>query len=71
MKDVAEILHVGPCDKEVPTIKRLTDFVREQGYEVVGPQEEEFLKGALSGRGDQEKYARRFRYQVRKLRERG
>lgn len=40
---VAEILHLGPYAAEQPTIARLLAFIREQGYEVDGPHEEEYL----------------------------
>lgn len=65
--EVAEILHVGPYDKEKPTIKRLMDFVKEQGYEVVGDHEEEYIKGpTMYGKGDPEKYLTIIRYRVKK-----
>ncbi|HEX9094710.1 MAG TPA: GyrI-like domain-containing protein [Candidatus Dormibacteraeota bacterium] len=40
---VAEILHLGSYAAEQPTIRRLLAFVHEQGYEVDGPHEEEYL----------------------------
>lgn len=40
---VAEILHLGPYAAEAPTIARLLSFIHEQGYEVQGPHEEEYL----------------------------
>lgn len=39
----AEILHLGPYDKETPTIERLLAFIRESGYEIAGDHEEEYL----------------------------
>ena len=63
--EVAEILHVGPYDKEEPTLKRLTDFISEQGYTIAGDHEEEYIKGpSMSGPGDPEKYITILRYQV-------
>ena len=43
--EVAEILHVGPYAEETPTIAKLHEFIRESGYEIAGPHEEEYLKG--------------------------
>lgn len=40
---VAEALHVGPYAEEGPTIERLHRFIEEQGYEVAGMHEEEYL----------------------------
>ncbi|MBI2916609.1 MAG: GyrI-like domain-containing protein [Chloroflexi bacterium] len=40
---VAQILHLGPYDQEYPTIERLHQFIAEQGYEVAGDHEEEYL----------------------------
>lgn len=40
---VAELLHVGPYTAEGPTVARLQAFVAEQGFEIVGPHEEEYL----------------------------
>lgn len=66
--EVAEILHVGPYDKEEPTMKRLMDFVKDQGYIVFGEHEEEYIKGpTMYGKGDPEKYLTIIRYHVKKL----
>ena len=40
---VAQILHLGPYDQEGPTIERLHKFIAEQGYEIAGAHEEEYL----------------------------
>lgn len=40
---VAELLHVGSYATEGPTVARLHAFVAEQGYEIAGPHEEEYL----------------------------
>jgi hypothetical protein len=54
---VAEILHIGPYDREEPTIDRLHRFIAAQGLEVVGEHEEEYLKGpGLLGPGDPQGY---------------
>lgn len=43
--EVAQILHVGPYDQEDTTVRVLVDFIREEGYEISGIHEEEYLKG--------------------------
>ncbi|MCP5051193.1 MAG: hypothetical protein GY940_28770 [bacterium] len=65
--DVAEILHVGPYDKEQPTVKRLKDFVKQQGYVIIGDHEEEYIKGpTMNSKGDPDKYMTILRYRVKK-----
>ena len=39
----AQILHIGPYDQETPTIERLLQFIEENGYQIAGPHEEEYL----------------------------
>lgn len=41
--ECAEVLFVGVYAEEGPTIQKLHDFVKESGYEIVGPHEEEYL----------------------------
>jgi hypothetical protein len=65
--EVAEILHIGPYDKEQPTVERLMEFIKTQGYEVAGEHEEEYLKGpTMFSKGDPEKYVTIIRYRVKK-----
>lgn len=65
--EVAEILHIGPYDREKPTIDRLTAFIRESGYTIIGDHEEEYLKGpGMFFRGNPEKYYTIIRYRVQK-----
>jgi hypothetical protein len=65
--EVAEILHVGAYDKEEPAVGKLMEYVKQQGYEVLGPHEEEYLKGpGLFLKGNPEKYYTIIRYRVRK-----
>ncbi len=65
--EVAEILHVGPYDKEAPAIKRLKDFIREKGYEAVGGHEEEYIKGpTMFSKGNPAEYITILRYRVKK-----
>jgi len=67
--DVAEVLHVGPYDREQPTIARLTGFIKDCGYEIVGEHEEEYLKGpGMFSAGNPEKYLTIIRYRVKKAR---
>ena len=40
---VAEILHLGPYSTEGPTVQRLHEFIEENGYEIAGMHEEEYL----------------------------
>ena len=58
---VAQVLHLGPYDQETQTIKRLHEFVAANGYEIVGPHEEEYLS-----RPDAEVTRTLIRYQVKK-----
>ncbi|NUM76153.1 GyrI-like domain-containing protein [candidate division KSB1 bacterium] len=65
--EVAEILHYGPYDQEQPTVARLMEFIKAQGYEAAGEHEEEYLKGAtMFSKGDPEKYVTIIRYRVKK-----
>jgi hypothetical protein len=63
--EVAEILHVGPYSEETPTIDKIIAFIADQGYEIAGPHEEEYLRGPESG-PDSSKYMTIIRYQVKK-----
>ncbi len=66
--DVAEILHVGPYDREAATVQRLHRFLDRQGYEIIGDHEEEYLKGpGRFFKGDPEKYQTIIRYRVKKM----
>lgn len=40
---VAELLHVGSYNEEGPSIERLHKFIEENGYEICGTHEEEYL----------------------------
>ena len=40
---VAQILHLGSYDQEQSTIERLHRFIEENGYEIAGAHEEEYL----------------------------
>jgi hypothetical protein len=65
--DVAEILHIGPYAEEKPIVDRLREFVDQQGYEIVGLHEEEYLKGpGMFFKGDPAKYHTIIRYRLKK-----
>jgi len=65
--DVAEVLHVGPYDREEPTIAKLKQFIQECNYEIVGEHEEEYLKGpGMFSKGNPQKYLTIIRYRVKK-----
>ena len=40
---VAQILHLGAYDQEGPSVERLHKFIEENGYEIAGMHEEEYL----------------------------
>ena len=40
---VAQILHLGPYSEEGPTVERIHKFIKENGYEIAGVHEEEYL----------------------------
>ena len=40
---VAQILHLGAYDQETENIEKLHRFITEQGYEIAGDHEEEYL----------------------------
>jgi hypothetical protein len=66
--DVAEMLHVGPYEREEPTIAELTQFIKDCHCEIVGEHEEEYLKGpGLFSKGNPEKYLTIIRYRVKKV----
>ncbi len=65
--EMAEILHVGPYSEETPTIQKLLDFIKQQGYVIVGSHEEEYLRSAGMGdKGDPAQYYTIIRYRVKK-----
>lgn len=43
--EIAEVLHLGSYETEAPTIERLTKYIAESGYRIVGDHEEEYLRG--------------------------
>lgn len=62
---VAEILHIGPYDKEGPAVQRLQDFIREKRYRIIGEHEEEYVRGpGMFFSGDPKTYCTVIRYRV-------
>lgn len=62
---VAEIIHNGPYENEATTIEKLLNFIDEKGYEPIGPQEEEYLRGpTFIGKGNPEEYVTIIRYRI-------
>jgi hypothetical protein len=65
--EVAQILHIGPYDKETPTIEKLTQFIKDHGYAITGEHEEEYLRGpTMFGKGNPDRYYTLIRYPVKK-----
>lgn len=58
---VAQILHIGTYSEETTNIERLLQFIKDNGYEVAGPHEEEYVT-----RPDAKEQKTIIRYQVRK-----
>jgi hypothetical protein len=58
---VAQILHIGAYSEETANIERLLQFIKDNGYEVAGPHEEEYVT-----RPDAQEQKTIIRYQVRK-----
>lgn len=67
---VVEVLHVGPYDREEPTLRRLREWALAEGYELAGPHEEEYIRGpTMAGPGDPEQYLTILRYRVAAIEE--
>jgi hypothetical protein len=64
--EVAEVLYIGPYDKETATIEALHQFIADQGYEIAGMHEEEYLVGPGMGNTPPESYRTIIRYQIKK-----
>lgn len=64
---VAEILHMGPYDKEEPAITKLKQYIQDNGDEIVGDHEEEYLRGpGMFLKGDPAKYYTIIRYRIKR-----
>ncbi len=66
--EVAEILHVGRYETEVPTIARLDEYIQSQGYAIAGEHEEEYLRGPGVPMAKPESYYTIIRYPVKRTR---
>ena len=65
---VAEILHVGSYYKEEQTIVKLMKFIKDNGYEVIGEHEEEYLQGPdLLGLVKIKDYKTIIRYRIKEI----
>lgn len=65
--EVAEVLHVGDYEKEMPTVEKLKSFVLANEYEISGAHEEEYLKGpGMIFKGNPDEYQTILRYPVSK-----
>ncbi len=58
---VAQVLHIGAYSEETANIERLLRFIKDSGYEVAGPHEEEYLM-----RPDAKEQKTVIRYQIKK-----
>jgi hypothetical protein len=64
---VAEILHKGSYADEKPTVQRLKDYIDQQGYQIIGMHEEQYIKGpGMFGPGNPAKYLTIISYRVEK-----
>ena len=64
--ETAEILHIGPYEKEAPTVNRLKQYIEKQGYELSGFHEEVYLRGPGSAFSKPDNYYTIIRYSVKK-----
>ena len=64
--ETAEILHIGPYEKEAPTIQKIREFIASQGYEISGYHEEVYLRGPGLPWNRPKNYYTIIRYPVRK-----
>ncbi|HIQ16265.1 MAG TPA: hypothetical protein EYH38_12005 [Leucothrix sp.] len=64
--ETAEILHIGPYEKEAPTVKELKDYIDKQGYEITGLHEEVYLRGPGTPFCKPKNYYTIIRYPVKK-----
>lgn len=56
---------MGPYNAEQPDIERLLNFIKSQGYRVVGDHEEEYVKGpGMLFAGDPKNYLTIIRLRV-------
>lgn len=66
--EVAEILHIGAYNAESGTVRKLDEFITQQGYQKIGDHEEEYVKGpGMFGRGNPNQYRTILRCRVEKI----
>lgn len=64
--EVAEILHVGSYDAEDSSITKLEEYIKQEGYKIIGKHEEVYLKGPnMFGFGSEDNYLTLIRYRVK------
>lgn len=64
--EVAEILHIGSYSEETPSIEKLMKYIKDNGYEIAGPHEEEYLRGPENIFRSPKDYWTIIRYNVKK-----
>ena len=64
--DTAEILHFGAYEDEPATVKKLTDYINKNGYEISGAHEEVYIIGPGIPFTKPDKYVTIIRYPVKK-----
>lgn len=64
--ETAEILHIGPYEKEAPTVNKLKEYIENQGYEISGLHEEVYLRSPGTPFCKPENYYTIIRYPVKK-----
>ena len=66
--EVAEILHIGEYNDEIPTIEKLKEFVKSKGYKIIGAHEENYIKGpGMFFKGNPKNYYTLIRYKIQRI----
>ena len=66
---VAEILHIGPYSDEMTTIEKLSKFISNNGYRVIGEHEEEYIRSyeMIPFLNNPDKYMTIIRFRIEKI----
>jgi effector-binding domain-containing protein len=64
---VAEILNMGAFEKLKDTDTKLRNFIKENGYEIIGDHEEEYIKGPGTMPTDPKNFLTLIRYRIQKI----
>jgi hypothetical protein len=66
--DVAEIVHFGSYESEIPTVEKLHKYILDNSYEILlNTHEEEYIKGpGMFGKGNPDDYITIIRYEIKK-----